>query len=86
MEIIMGDYAGIYYANPYDMYGINDRVQDFVPRADGTLKFVESEDGETITRNVLLWTDWPLNVSAGAVFAPAENKRRLEKAPVELDT
>lgn len=52
MEIIMGDYAGIYYANPYDMYGINDRVQDFVPRADGTLKFVESEDGETIARNV----------------------------------
>ena len=52
MEIIMGDYAGIYYANPYDMYGISDRVQDFVPRADGTLKFVESEDGETIARNV----------------------------------
>ena len=52
MKQIMEDYTGIYYANPYDMYGINSRVQNFTPRADGTLKFVESEDGETITRNV----------------------------------
>lgn len=52
MKIIMGDYAGIYYACRYDMYGINGRVQDFTPRADGTLKFIESEDGETINRNV----------------------------------
>ncbi len=52
MEQIMKDYTGIYYANPYDMYGISSRVQDFTPRADGTLKFVESEDGETIARNV----------------------------------
>ena len=32
---IMQDYTGIYYANPYELTGINDRVQDFVPRADG---------------------------------------------------
>ncbi len=35
MKQIMQDYTGIYYANPYELTGINDRVQDFVPRADG---------------------------------------------------
>ena len=48
---IMQDYTGIYYANPYELTGINDRVQDFVPRADGQLFFITSDDGETITRN-----------------------------------
>ena len=45
------DYTGIYYANPYDVYGINTRVQDFTPRADGKLRFIVSEDGNTISRN-----------------------------------
>ncbi len=52
MEQAMKDYTGVYYANPYGMYGINDRVVDFKPRADGMLIFVTSEDGETISRNV----------------------------------
>ena len=51
MKQIMQDYTGIYYANPYELTGINDRVQDFVPRADGQLFFITSDDGETITRN-----------------------------------
>ncbi len=50
-EQIMKDYSGVYYANPYEMYGINSRVVDFTPRADSMLTFVVSEDGETISRN-----------------------------------
>lgn len=46
----MEDYTGIYYANPYDCYGINDRVQDFTPRADGNLRFIVW-DGEKVVRN-----------------------------------
>lgn len=46
----MEDYTGIYYANPYTCYGINERVQDFTPRADGNLRFVVW-DGEKIVRN-----------------------------------
>ena len=49
---VMEDCTGVYYANPYEMYGVSQRVQDFVPRADGTLRFITSDDGETIARNV----------------------------------
>ena len=49
---VMEDYSGIYYADPYDCYGINSRVQNFMPRADGKLIFVYSDNGDTITRNV----------------------------------
>ena len=50
MRHAMEDYTGIYYAVPYNCYGINSRVQDFTPRADGTLRFIVS-DGEKIVRN-----------------------------------
>lgn len=52
MERAMKDYTGIYYAVPYNCYGINSRVQDFKPRADGKLIFVYSDNGDSITRNV----------------------------------
>ena len=52
MEQAMKDCVGVYYANPYGMYGINGRVQDFVARADGRLRFIVSEDGNTVSRNV----------------------------------
>ena len=50
MRHAMEDYTGIYYAVPYNCYGINSRVQDVTPRADGTLRFIVS-DGEKIVRN-----------------------------------
>lgn len=50
MRHAMEDYTGIYYAVPYNCDGINSRVQDFTPRADGTLRFIVS-DGEKIVRN-----------------------------------
>ena len=50
MRHAMEDYTGIYYAVPYNCYGINSRIQDFTARADGTLRFIVS-DGEKIVRN-----------------------------------
>lgn len=50
MRHAMEDYTGIYYAVPYNCYGINSRVQDFTARADGTLRFIVS-DGEKVIRN-----------------------------------
>jgi ABC-type transport system substrate-binding protein len=40
MEIVMNDYAGVYYANANLFYGITPRVHDFVQRADSTLRFI----------------------------------------------
>lgn len=46
----MEDYTGIYYANPYNCDGINERVHDFATRADGNLRFIVW-DGEKVVRN-----------------------------------
>lgn len=40
IEKVMGDCAGIFYANPNLFYGVNPRVKDFVQRSDGTLRFI----------------------------------------------
>lgn len=49
MKKTMEDYAGIYYADPYVIYGVNGRAQGFVQRADGILRFVTSDHNVSVT-------------------------------------
>lgn len=48
MEIVMGDVTGVYYANPYQCYGTNGTLVDFVARADGSLRFVTPERNTSV--------------------------------------
>jgi peptide/nickel transport system substrate-binding protein len=43
VQIAMEDVVGVYYAVPNLFYAVNPRVNDFVQRPDGTLRFVTPE-------------------------------------------
>lgn len=49
LKTVTSAYTGIYYGVPYVIYGVNNRVKDFVQRADGTLRFVTADRNVSVT-------------------------------------
>ena len=49
LALITADLPGLYYANENVIYGVNGRVNDFIQRADGTIKLVTPENNVWVT-------------------------------------
>ena len=49
LALISADMPGLYYANENVIYGVNGRVNDFIQRADGTIKLVTPENNVWVT-------------------------------------